>query len=730
MTISSVHPFPVAPATILARVTLCLVWLAVSVGGAPAHDVQATEPAVGTYVAADAPQDGAPPAAPLAQSCQATVTVQNVNDSGPDSLRQALVDVCPGGVVNFLPDLAGLSVALSSTLWITQNLTVDGSGLTPPIQISGDNNGDGAPDVGVFYIDPSGSATLSHLEIVSGTASYGGGVYAFGRVTLISSTLSGNIANYGGGLANLAPATLISSTLSGNTATRGGGVYSLLGVTLINSLVFSNTATNAGGGLYNYDGTAAVTDSRFISNTAPGGAGGGLYNTGTLAVTQGTFSGNGAGWGGGLHNAGVATVVSSTFSSNSSANYGSGGGLENTGTLTLTQSSVLTNTGNGGFANNGTATVTGSLFSGNSDSGILNWGTATVVSSTIVSNAAEFFGGGLINAGTLTLTQSVVYSNTTIRTVGEGGGLFNQATATLIRSTVYSNTSDSGGGLTNRGTLSLSDSRVFSNTANHGGGLNNYGAATLLGSTVDGNTATWLGGGLSNGGTLTLTQSTVWGNRANDGGGLYTSNVSTTTVASSAILSNTAGNGGGLSSLGVLTVTQSTLSGNRAGSGGGLETLGPATWLIHATLTNNEATDGWGGGLDNASDGTVWLQNSVVAGNRAPNYPGQADCDSGHISLGYNVTGLNTGCVVTSTDVTTLDPLLAPLADNGGGTLTHALLPGSPALDLIPSGQSGCGTTYPQDQRGMRRPAPLGGACDAGALEYQRYPAYLPMVRR
>jgi hypothetical protein len=64
-----------------------------------------------------------------------------------------------------------------------------------------------------------------------------------------------------------------------------------------------------------------------------------------------------------------------------------------------------------------------------------------------------------------------------------------------------------------------------------------------------------------------------------------------------------------------------------------------------------------------------------------------------------------------------VDPLLGPLQDNGGPTFTHALLPGSPALDGIPWGANGCGTTVFSDQRGQARPQPVGGACDIGAYE-------------
>jgi hypothetical protein len=198
-----------------------------------------------------------------------------------------------------------------------------------------------------------------------------------------------------------------------------------------------------------------------------------------------------------------------------------------------------------------------------------------------------------------------------------------------------------------------------------GGGLVNHGTLTLTHSTVSGNAAGHSGGGLSNHGTLTLTQSTVRGNTASYGGGL--SNYYST-----------------------LTLTQSTVRGNAAGhSGGGL-------------------FKDWG---------TLTLTSSIVASN-----PDGGDCafDSGSVaSHGYNLDSDGSCQLTAATDRPGMDPLLSPLQDNGGPTLTHALLPGSPAIDAIPWGTNGCGTTLYHDQRWQARPQPLGGACDIGAYEVE-----------
>jgi hypothetical protein len=105
------------------------------------------------------------------------------------------------------------------------------------------------------------------------------------------------------------------------------------------------------------------------------------------------------------------------------------------------------------------------------------------------------------------------------------------------------------------------------------------------------------------------------------------------------------------------------------------------------------------------------------------NHPIGGDCrnrsDSSIISKGYNVDSDGSCQLTAPTDRPGVDPQLGPLQDNGGATLTHALLPGSPAIDAIPWGTNGCGTTLISDQRGQARPQPASGACDIGAYEVE-----------
>ena len=93
-----------------------------------------------------------------------------------------------------------------------------------------------------------------------------------------------------------------------------------------------------------------------------------------------------------------------------------------------------------------------------------------------------------------------------------------------------------------------------------------------------------------------------------------------------------------------------------------------------------------------------------------------SDCDTPLLtSLSYNVTTDADCFTATTGDQVVADSMLGPLASNGGPTQTMALLPGSPALDVVPAGTLECGAGLTEDQRGETRPQ--GAKCDAGAYE-------------
>jgi hypothetical protein len=199
------------------------------------------------------------------------------------------------------------------------------------------------------------------------------------------------------------------------------------------------------------------------------------------------------------------------------------------------------------------------------------------------------------------------------------------------------------------------------------------------------------GGGIDNGGTLTLTDSTVSGN-AGDYAGIY--NTSAMTIIDSTIAKNSgaesAGDGGGIANVGTMTVIASTISGN----------------------TN--------GGIYSGQGHTATLGATIVADNTGVNCHAYdaASLDS----AGYNLTNDETGsaCAFTAaTDLVNKNPLLGPLAANGGATQT--MLPGatSPAADVIPNPTTlrGVAVCPGTDQRGVARPGQGETRCTIGAAE-------------
>jgi len=251
-----------------------------------------------------------------------------------------------------------------------------------------------------------------------------------------------------------------------------------------------------------------------------------------------------------------------------------------------------------------------------------------------------------------------------------------------IRRGKTSGTLEAGGGIRNRGTLALDESLVTGSSASgFGGGIYSDGPGSLLtldASTVAGNKATGGGGGIAVGGRVEARNSTISGNRSvtDFGGGVY---------RFSAFFENS------------------------------------ASFFHNVTLTANRAGQR-GGGLfvEEPVDVPLRIANSILAANSAPADP---DCLGPIFSEGYNLAGEGEGCPgfmasvhdLAGSAAAPLDPVLSRLGDNGGPTPTHALLPGSPAINAgnpaTPGSAAGCEKT---DQRLLRR---RNTRCDIGSFE-------------
>src|SRR5262249_27247495 len=192
-------------------------------------------------------------------------------------------------------------------------------------------------------------------------------------------------------------------------------------------------------------------------------------------------------------------------------------------------------------------------------------------------------------------------------------------------------------------------------------------------------------------GTVTVTDCTIAHNSAGtNGGGFF--NFGNLTIINSTISDNSAGTGGGLEvDAGTVTITNCTIADNSAGgNGGGLfVSTNPSVTIKNSTIANNSATNG-AGGVVNA--GNVTLSSTIVAGNTGGDWEGFHAMSSSSNNLIGNGgdSGLGNGINgnIVGTSQNPIDPLLGPLANNGGPTQTMALLPGSPAIDAA-------GTTLP-----------------------------------
>jgi hypothetical protein len=291
--------------------------------------------------------------------------------------------------------------------------------------------------------------------------------------------------------------------------------------------------------------------------------------------------------------------------------------------------------------------------------------------------------------------------------------------------------------------------------------LNNAASVDALDLVIKGGSAP-LGAAVWNqSGSMTFRDSTISGNTAFFAGGAYNSALGYLAIERGTISGNTAnmGSGGGIWNLGQLVLTNATISGNLAAlGGGGVRNEGVMAGSF-STITDNSANldlsknfdpEAVGGGIANMRGGRATLASTIVAGNRdgrdsglpAPADLVSPDCFSHApvtlrrlLSERDNLLGvLNLSCAIADRDpavtglpfdhagsaATPLDPGLDPLADNGGFTRTHALQPGSPAIDAdadtSPALAFDCPAT---DQRGFRRPGDNAGdvRCDAGAYE-------------
>ena len=592
-------------------------------------------------------------------------------------------------------------------------------------------SGNSAPNnYGTGGIQSFQSATVTlNNSTVSGNSASGiqatGGIqtYQSAVLTLNNSTLSDNSASGGNAVGGIqiyqsATLTLDNSTVSGNAGTSTGGLanFQFASATLKNTIMANNGASDCSGTITSLghnldsDGSCGLTGPGDISSASP--LLGPLAGNGGPTLTHALLSGSPAIDAGSsdcpppaTDQRGAARPVDGDGNSVATCDIGAfewctacplattpptpvpatatptpiPPTATDTPLPTPTPTPCLpegcptptaTPTPTGNFIVNSTADVSDA----SPGNGVCATSAGACTLRAAIQEANALAGADLITvpAGTYNLSssQTTITSDLTINgagattTIVDGTGLYqvfriaSGATVEISGVTIRNGWgSNVDGGINNQGILTVNNSAIISNSAgNTGGGIGNRGA-----------------------GTLTLNDSTVSGNVAgNTGGGIRNAADAT------------------------LIVNNSTISGNSANSGGGVRNSGTVT-ISSSTVTENSP------GISNS--GTLRAKNTIIANNVGP------ECANPIMSAGNNLSS-DSSCGLTGAgDISNANPLLGPLAGNGGPTLTHALLPGSPAID---AGSSDCPPPA-TDQRGAARPFDGDGdtvaTCDIGAFE-------------
>ena len=382
------------------------------------------------------------------------------------------------------------------------------------------------------------------------------------------------------------------------------------------------------------------------------------------------------------------TVTISGLTIANGRNVQGGGIYQLRGTLTLRDCTLRDNfagdAGGGVFIANGTLVITRCTLSDNT--------VGAVDENLYTGGAVAFLVEGekdRINVTTLAIENSLLTRNT---------ALYGGAISILVRGW----TADARAGAR----VTVTDSTLSDNSASLPGGDGHGGGIAIIATGSEDNEESWA--------DLTVENSTLSGNSAignyfSTGGGIWMRSEGSYSTQ--------------------VVVTNSTLSGNWAsggvaGAGGAISASDGSLFVGNSTLSGNWAEGDsavFGGGIFNSGAGVVILNTILNAGPSGANLYEEAGSDGYFWSVGYNLSSDDGGGFLTDlTDQVNTDPLLGPLADNGGPTFTHALLAGSPAIDtgyaigteVDPEGNP---IHVATDQRGVTRPQ--GSGDDIGAFE-------------
>jgi hypothetical protein len=684
------------------------------------------------------------------------ITIQGGHD-GADTLGGA--GILAGSVTSTPKDVLSLSNCVVQNNHCTTNTTQEPGG---GIQMAGgdlnitsctfSNNSSGQSfGGGIFMLSQSviSSLTATNSTFVNNSMTNNSGAGPDGGGAIMIETPAGSVHNFNSCIFN-------NNRVIGNSGnTYGGAIQLNVGTLNIGSSTFVTNAASgqggSGGAIYTDSGTVNVNFSRFKGNTASGGGGAIFNHTGNSATT----SAENDWW---ASNAGPAAFISGfSVAAWLELNHFANPNPVLTNNLTALFATFATNSSGLAIAPANLSLLIGMPISfGNGVGGIISGAQTTIQNSgAATANFTAGNAGGMGSADAtvdgVTATAMITIfpiTTTVLNTNDNGAGSLRQAIAnispggtiafdpSLAGKTILltsgelllaQNLTINGPGA-NQLTLSGNQSSrvldIAPNVTNVISGLTI--ADGLAGATIPNPN---FGGGIYNGGDLTLINCTIRGNSATNtsagwGGGIYSTNI-LRMIGCTVGPTNEAGFvGGGIyaHNNSFLQMLNCTVASNTCPFevGGVAANTGATTFLTNCTITGN--SDGTlAGGYGSAQ--SPQFKNTIIAGNTS--FAGGAFGDvytlgypifsSGHNLIG--ITNATTGWLASDLSGNTNSPLnarLGSLANNGGSTLTCALLPApdSPAID---AGDNSLAPPF--DQRGSGFPRIAGGAIDIGAFE-------------
>ena len=718
-----------------------------------------------------------------------SLVVDAQNQSSAFALSSAEVAINDLSIVNGYNAYSGGAISAFGSALTLANVTISGSS---SLGSGGAIYGDATSSVRLLDSAlanndavRAGALSASNVELVSSNVVentseiLGGGIFARGSLSLVDTRVQGNrTSGSAGGIASTGDTTILRSRISNNVAYFDGGLQ-ITGdgsSQISDSRIEGNQASVRGGGLALLPNGGAIQISGTVISgnrlEQPGDGelkGAGIYiqsNNSQITLQDSTVSGNEVvedgdfidRHGGGIYfrsgtsynDEGSFLTIRNTDIENNQAAFGGGirASLDELDRLDIENTRIVHNSGRLG----GGVAVLASGADG-----------FNLIDSTVAFNSAEFGGGvwGVFDDTSIRIRESRFTANLSAQ---EGGGgnldLSGSSLVEIVDSEFVGNDASNGGnggGLYleggSRTDVEIIDSSFNGNRGKNGGAIfsRSNGTLNMVESELRDNLATAFGGGLnlSGSGQFYVDSTTISGNRAaeGDGGGIAAEDDfgGMLVVSNSTISQNSANQAGGIlvrsSEDALLSVLNSTISGNSAWSQGGgvsfraLNSNASASFLSSTIYQNRVRQTGRAGAGVALIDADASFNNTIVAGNISDDAPDVFLTNDASLSFTqYNLFGVQPNAVLDDTNLsgtaaTPLDPRLAPLADNGGPTLTHALLNDSPAINMgSPEGE--LVTALQFDQRGAGFARILEGITDMGAFESGDNVSFVAVDRR